>query len=268
MDVRSAIVSLNVNDHCRRAAELMKEFHIRHLPVVDEEVPVGMVSERNLLSAIGWWGNGASHSNGTISHLAERLPVSEVMSAPLLCLTPDASLDKAARLMLNKKISAVALVGNCRLRGIVTKTDLLRSCVGEAAWQQQKVIEHMTARVFRVAPQEPIRAAWRLMREKQIRHLIVVEADLLRGILSDRDLLAAITWEAAGPLGIQDQVGQIMSKRIATLERDASLAVAAQCMIDCKIGALPITDHGNLAGIITETDLMKAMVSALEEMDR
>ena len=265
MDLRSPIVTLKVNDHCRRAAELMKEFHIRHLPVVDQEVPVGMVSERNLLSAIGWWGNGPNHSNATISHLAERLPVSKVMSAPLVCLTLDASINKATRLMLNKKISAVALVGEGRLRGIVTITDLLRCCLGEAAWQQQKVIEHMTARVFRVAPRELIRAAWHLMREKQIRHLVVVENDVLRGILSDRDLLAAITWDAAGPQGIQDQVGDIMTKCIATLEPDATLAQAAQCMIDYKTGALPIADHGNLAGIITETDLLKAMVSALEE---
>jgi len=265
MNHGSPIVSLNVNDHCRRAAELMKEFHIRHLPVVDQEVPVGMVSERNLLSAIGWWGNGPNHSNATISHLAERLPVSKVMSAPLVCLTLDASINKATRLMLNKKISAVALVGEGRLRGIVTITDLLRCCLGEAAWQQQKVIEHMTARVFRVAPRELIRAAWHLMREKQIRHLVVVENDVLRGILSDRDLLAAITWDAAGPQGIQDQVRDIMTKCIATLEPDATLAQAAQCMIDYKIGALPIADHGNLAGIITETDLLKAMVSALEE---
>ena len=37
---RPPLVTLTVDDHCRRAAELMKEFHIRHLPVVDQEVPV------------------------------------------------------------------------------------------------------------------------------------------------------------------------------------------------------------------------------------
>jgi len=33
----------------------MTEFHIRHLAVVDQIAPVGMVSERDLLAAIGWW---------------------------------------------------------------------------------------------------------------------------------------------------------------------------------------------------------------------
>jgi CBS-domain-containing membrane protein len=59
---RRPVVTLNVTDHCRRAAELMMEHHIRHLPVLDEEVPVGMVSERDLLSAIGWWGNSRKTS--------------------------------------------------------------------------------------------------------------------------------------------------------------------------------------------------------------
>jgi acetoin utilization protein AcuB len=163
---RLPVVTLNLDDHCRRAAELMKEFHFRHLPVVDQEVPVGMLSERNLLAAIGWWGNSPKHPDTSISDWAERLPVSEVMSTPLVCLPPEATLDKAARLMLDKKISAVALVGDGRLRGIVTETDFLRCCTGEAAWQRKNVIEHMNARVFQVAPEELIRSAWHLMREK------------------------------------------------------------------------------------------------------
>jgi len=263
---RRPVVTLNVNDHCRRAAELMTEFQIRHLPVVDEEIPVGMVSERNLLSAIGWWRNSPKRPDTPISDWAERLPVSEIMSTPLFCLAVDDPLDKAARLMLSKKISAVPLVGQSRLLGIVTETDFLHCCIGTAAWQQQKVIEHMTAHVFQVPPRELIRAAWHLMRDKQIRHLVVMENDDLRGILSDRDLLAGITWDAAGPDGIQDQVRHIMTTSIATIEPEATLTDAAQRMIKWKIGALPVVDDGNLTGIITETDLLRGFVTALRDL--
>ena len=257
---RRPLLTLNVDDHCRRAAELMTEFHIRHLPVVDQEVPVGMVSERNLLAAIGWWGNRPKHADAPITDWAERLPVNEVMSTPLVCLPPDAALGKAARLMLNKKISAVALVSDGRLRGIVTETDFLHLCTGEEDWQRQKVIEHMTAHVFQVPPEELIRAAWHLMREKQIRHLVVMKGDSLQGILSDRDLLAGITWDAAGPGGIQEHVRHIMTTPVATIAPDATLGESAQRMLDRKIGALPVTDQGYLAGIVTETDLMQVLV--------
>jgi len=259
------VVTLHVTDHCRRAAELMKEFHVRHLPVVDGEVPVGMVSERNLLAAIGWWGNSPKHPATPISDWAERLPVAEIMSAPLVCLPTDASPDKAIRLMLNKKISAVPLVGQGRLQGIVTETNFLHGYLSAAAWQRQKVSEQMNAHVFQVPPQEPIRAAWHLMREKQIRHLVVMESDRLQGILSDRDLLAGITWDAAGPHGIQDQVRHLMTTRLATVEPEATLASAAQRMLDWKVGALPVTDGSRLVGMITETDLLRVYARELEE---
>jgi CBS domain-containing protein len=262
---RPPLVTLTVDDHCRRAAELMKEFHIRHLPVVDQEVPVGMVSERNLLAAIGWWGNRPKHGDAPITDWAERLPVNEVMSTPLICLPPDASLDKAARLMLNNKISAVALVGDGQLRGIVTETDFLHLCKGDAGWQQQKVIEHMTAHVLHVPPEELIRTAWHLMREKRIRHLVVMKGGSLEGILSDRDLLAGITWEAAGPDGIQDHVRHIMTTPVATIVPEAAVSEAARRMLDRKIGALPVLDQGYLAGIITETDLLQVLVREIGE---
>jgi CBS domain-containing protein len=262
---RRPVVTLNVNDHCRRAAELMNEFHFRHLPVVDDEIPVGMISERNLLSAIGWWGNSPKHPDTPISDWAERLPVSEIMSTPLFCLAPDDPPDKAARLMLNKKISAVPLVGQGRILGIVTETDFLHCCTGEAAWQHQKVIEHMTAHVFQVPPHEPIRSAWHLMREKQIRHLVVTTNDVLMGVLSDRDLLAGITWDAAGPDGIQNQVRHIMTTRVATIKPEATVSEATQRMIDWRIGALPVADNGDLMGIITETDLLRVFLKEMAE---
>jgi CBS domain-containing protein len=243
----------------------MKELHIRHLPVVDQEVPVGMVSERDLLAAIGWWGNRPKHADTPITDWAERLPVNEVMSTPLICLPPAASLDKAARLMLTKKISAVALVGDGLLRGIVTETDFLHRCTGEAVCRQQKVIGHMTAHVFQVPPEGLIRAAWHLMREKRVRHLVVMQNDSLEGILSDRDLLAGITWEAAGPDGPPDHVRHLMTTPVATIAPEATLAEAAQRMLDGKIGALPVTDQGYLAGIITETDLLQAWVQGRGE---
>jgi CBS domain-containing protein len=97
---------------------------------------------------------------------------------------------------------------------------------GEEAWQRQQVVEQMTANVFHVAPDEPIHRAWRLMHDKQIRHLAVSQEDRPVGILSHRDLLAEITWEAAGPKGIEDQVRHIMTTRLAAVEPQATLADA------------------------------------------
>src|SRR5262249_47681082 len=155
--------------------------------------------------------------------------------------------------------------GEDALRGIVTVTDFLQCCTGQAAWQRQKTIEHMTAHVLQISPEELIRTAWRLMREKQVRHLVVMKNDSLQGILSDRDLLAGITWDAAGPDGIQDRVQHIMTTLVSTIESENTLTAAAQRMLDWKIGALPVMDHGHLVGIITETDLLRILVREMSE---
>jgi len=257
---RQQLITLTVNDHCRRAAMLMTEFHIRHLPVLDQDVPVGMLSERNLLKAIGWWGNNPKHAEVPITDWAQDLSVTDVMSTPLVCLSPEATTDKAARLMLDKKIGAVAIMGDGRLEGMVTVTDFLHIFRREAKWARQKVGGTMTAHVVQVPPEEAIRSAWSLMRNKMIRHLIVTKGDLIKGMLSGRDLLAGITWDSAGLDGIPDQVRHVMTAQVATIEIEASLADAAECMLNRKIGGLPVTDHGHLVGIITESDLLQALV--------
>jgi len=259
---RRPVVTLSVTDHCRRAAELMTQFHVRHLPVVDEGVPVGMVSDRDLLANIGWWNSDAHHANAAIADCAERLPVDEVMSSPLLWVAPEDAPEKAARLMLDNQVHALPLLDSNQIVGIVSETDFLRCFNGQRNWQRRTVAEHMTARVFCVSRKEPIRSAWRLMRDKHIHHLLVCEGDQPQGILSDRDLLAGISWDACGPEGIQDRVECIMTVAVAAISPDSTLTDAALAMMADKIGALPVYDQTALIGIITESDLLRAFLAS------
>jgi CBS domain-containing protein len=238
----------------------MTQFHIRHLPVVDDGKPVGMVSDRDLLAAIGKWSD--SQLGEFIPGWADRLLAHEVMSRPLLCVFPGDPVEKAACMMLSEKVNALPILDGTRLLGIVTETDFLKCFLGRQNWQRQSVEEHMTARVFHVGPKEPVRGAWRLMRDKHIRHLIVLEEPHVVGILSDRDLLAGITWNASGRGGIQDHVGRIMTRDVAKTDRRATLTEVARIMVARKIGALPVFDRSELVGIISESDLVKAFVAS------
>ena len=255
------VVVLEIKDNCRRAAMLMSRHQVRHLPVLDEAIPVGMVSDRDLLSAIGRWEADAGHPDGAVSDWADRLCVQDIMSSPLICAAPDESLECVISKMLSNRISAVAVKLDNRLLGIVTETDCLRSYTGEWEWQRQQVLDHMTANVHNVSPEEPIHRAWRLMHDKRIRHLIVSHKGGLLGILSDRDILGGITWETAGPKGIRDQVRKIMTPEVATVAPHAALTEVAKEMVRRRIGALPVCDERGLVGIITETDLLRAMVA-------
>jgi CBS domain-containing protein len=69
----------------------------------------------------------------SLEKLMKSMPVTRVMSAPVITVDADAPLEQAAQLMLERKLGALPVMDNGRLVGIVTETDLLRHVVGDDA---------------------------------------------------------------------------------------------------------------------------------------
>ena len=55
-------------------------------------------------------------------------------------------------------------------------------------------------------------------------------------------------------------VSAVMAKNLITIDSGREAREAAQLLLEHKIGALPVVDHGHLVGIITETDVLRAFV--------
>ena len=89
---------------------------IRHLPVLDGETLVGMVSDRDLKKAAG-----AGRSDDT--------PVEEIMTPFTVRAAPRDGLSRAAKIMLESRISALPVLEDDRLVGILTSTDVLHHCI-------------------------------------------------------------------------------------------------------------------------------------------
>ncbi len=273
------VITLDLGDPIDRAIVLMEKHNIHHLPVVDEENVVGIVSDRDLLTAVGWL---LSHDRVTgVEGPAFVGPtnVADAMSSPVQLLSPEDPIEEAARLMVNEKIGAVPLSEDNRLVGIVAETDILRCyldhrTIGQGtAWRFRKVADFMAAHVFSVKQSDSPQTAYRLMRKKQVRHLPVVHDDRLLGIVSDRDVRKTLRRETVEDLTetatrpratYRPNVGDIMSRLVETVEPSTTLAEAADRMLTSHIGALPVTEEQALVGIITETDLLKALVIACE----
>lgn len=276
----AAVVTLNVEDSLNTAIEQMWRLNIRHLPVVDQGSPVGIVSERDVLFHVCWLEESThSFTSEREEPLSDASRVDQVMTRPVITLSPEDPVEKAARLMLNKRISAIPLTAGNHIVGIVTETDLLRCYNDDAVpipsskCRHSRVEDHMAAHVFALRPGDATLTAIRLMRDKQVRHVPVVEGEELVGIVSDRDVLrGAARDESAEPMSVAElraapqlQVRGLMSTNVEVLYLSAMLEEAAMKMVVHKFGALPVVDKDTLVGILTETDLLRAFVMDCEQ---
>lgn len=136
---------------------------------------------------------------------------------------------------------------------------------------------YMTTPVVTVSEDLGCRAVLRLFRERGFRRAPVerlVDGERrLVGMVSERDVLAALPTRI-GELEVRAEsalreptVGEVMDARPLTTTSDAHLEDVAQVMIANKINALPVVDGHALAGILTESDLFRALVSVIGDDD-
>ncbi len=135
-----------------------------------------------------------------------------------------------------------------------------------------KVRDRMTTGVITVGLADPIRKAWELVEENQLRRFPVVEGDKLVGIITDRDIRNAtassvVLTEKKYHDFLLDtvKVESVMTPDPATVTPDTPLDEAARMILELKVGGLPVIEQGKLVGIITETDLIKTLVELLPD---
>ena len=100
------------------AFDLMRSRRIHHLPVVEDDRVVGIVAERDLLLAAANFGSA-------------EVPVREIMHSPAICVSENAQLKQAARLLVVEHIGSLPVL-NARkaLVGIITETDIFKVTAG------------------------------------------------------------------------------------------------------------------------------------------
>lgn len=107
------VISIDLEASVKDAANLMAQKGIGSLVVTKERKPVGIITERDLLSRVMATGKNA-----------EATMVKAIMSKPLICGNPEMNADEAARFMANKKIKKLPIVEDGQLIGMMTLTDL------------------------------------------------------------------------------------------------------------------------------------------------
>lgn len=111
-------------------------------------------------------------------------------------IAPDATVYEAIRRLAEKEIGALLVLDQDELVGVITERDYARNIIlKDKSSRNTLVHEIMTTNVIIIGPDEDIGECMSLMTEKRIRHIPVIDADKLIGVLSMGDLVRAVIAE-------------------------------------------------------------------------
>ncbi len=235
------VVTIAPEASMAEAAGIMGERHIGSLIVTKYDTPVGIVTERDLLSKVLALGKDLKEEK-----------VEAVMSYPLITIGPTAKIKEAAQMMIQKKALAVFDCG--KLVGIVTASDLIRS-LPDVPETEVNVDDFMTKQVETADEKTPVASVAKMMGEKHIGSVIVTSKGEPFGIFTERDLLSTFLVKDKPLIA---EVGKTVSSPLITAPVGTSVHQAAVTMAMKHIRRLPITRNGKMVGIITARDLVEA----------
>ena len=116
------------------------------------------------------------------------------------------------------------------------------------------VKDFMTSNVITIDIKETVLEAAKLMHQQDVGDLVVMEGNVAKGIVTERDLVRRVMAQKK-PLDIK--VSEVMSDPLITIDEEASIRDAARKMVKYKIRRLPVTKNNVLVGIIAASDFAR-----------
>ncbi len=117
--------------------------------------------------------------------------------------------------------------------------------------------EFMTPEPLCLDRNDPLHKAWALMRERKLRHVVVISDERVEGILSERDLMCVERAENLARSTVK--LHEALMPVVYCTGPEMPLAVVAAEMAERRVGSAVIVDHGKVAGIFTTTDALRAL---------
>lgn len=282
IDISNDAITLEPKKSLHDARKSLVTYNISRIIVARENKPLGIVTEKDIARYL--------YTQVPERRLKE-VALEEVMSKNLVTVNEKADLNLCAKLMIENKISSLIVTDDKDvLRGIITKSDLVEG-YGKYYTQRETVREYMNKKVLTVRPDEPLHMVLLLMTRGSVSRIVVTRDKKPIGMVTGRDLLPVSTLFGPPLFGDETHDGDQAETEMAstspqkkgqmfipsgirtyflakdvmkfdpiTISQDSDLADAAQIMAMNRISGLPVVDSdGNLVGIITKTDIVKAI---------
>ena len=245
---------------------LMVRHRISRIVIVEDRRPVGMITQRDLLRF--------ASENPSIDVSEAR--ASEAMSKKLITAKPVDTVGYAARLMVNNGISSIVIVdSNEELNGIITKFDLCICCINKLVGFFN-VREYMTPNPVTVKPTLNIFEVINIMNSRRVGRVIVVEDGKPIGIITLSDLVSVIPEFLIIRIEFKRKIREMKMPRLElliasdvmtlnpiTIHEDEDISEASRLMVKHNISGLPVINGELLRGIITKTDITRAIANAM-----
>ena len=113
--------------------------------------------------------------------------------------------------------------------------------------------------IWSVKPQDTVFDSLKLMADKEIGSLLVMEDDRLVGIVTERDYARKVILE--GKSSKEATVSEVMTRKVLCVAPERTVDECMALMTDKRARHLPVVDHKRVVGVLSIGDLVKAMIS-------
>lgn len=123
------VVKLNLSDDLTKAEILFKKHHIRHIPVVNGNVIIGMLSYTDLLRIS--FADAIEDDDDVDTTVYNMFTIEQVMAKKLVSISPETTIKEAAQILASKEFHALPVCEGDLLVGIITTTDLIKYLIDQ-----------------------------------------------------------------------------------------------------------------------------------------
>lgn len=246
------VVTVSSTDAVVSAAKKMAKKRISCVMVMDNKEIKGILTETDFLKKVV--------TKGAFN----KKTVNDVMTSPVESASSGTSIFDAGRVMYQNNIKRLPIVENGKLVGIVTQTNLTRALASYDMWRN--VEEIMVKNIATIDKKETVLQAANIMKERDISCIVVMDKEWIAGVLTERDLQDKIVATEKDPS--RTKLDKIMTSSVITVPPTCSILNAVKIIEEKKIRRLVVTENDQLCGLITQTDIFKAIKQKLESEEQ
>ncbi|MCL2712967.1 MAG: CBS domain-containing protein [Methanomassiliicoccaceae archaeon] len=240
------------------ALHIMKETGAQDIPVVDGNEYIGSVGYGTLLKKKGV--------------LLDSKIRTVMTGAP--SVSKEANITDVAELMITTNARQIPVIGNKKIKGVVSRSALIEVAAGIKAFREIKVWEIMSTAVETVKENDTLDAALEIMRGLDIRTVPVTDNNnSVIGIVGMKEIIDH-NWrrkdrQTVGDLSGKNNPSAILVESLCatapeTISWDDTIGKAAEMMLTSCISTLPVVENRRLVGILTQYDIIEMMAACKE----